>query len=436
MINHSTDDDFILNGTFLSLESITLSSEQIEWALELSQSVTSEPQQWQTYLNALALQGIKQWLQKRAPELILSSEWFSRKENDSLGDSSSQLLVMSKPPDATFSESICQLSLNEFKLYLIATDSLYDTNVSISRTAFESSQFIPHFYVLVEVLEELEQTNIRGYLRHDWLCQHLKGDREALLETADHFLHQQQSIGLQPESDTTYLLPIDWFERDSDQLLLCLRCLDPAAIPAVSPQDSTFGSSSLPSPVQKFNQPAINVGLWLKDQLDRVAQDLSWILLPPPSLSPELRSLQSPIEQFNDVIEQLVDRGNMVIPSQARGVYRDLHWENIALRLYVVAWELQATNSVPEWTLLLILGAPPNDTLPLGIKLQVRDEIQILEEPVLTDLLGSRASYRSKAYLYAQVIGTHNERFWVTIALAGGTALTLPPFTFEEESRG
>jgi hypothetical protein len=115
----------------------------------------------------------------------------------------------------------------------------------------------------------------------------------------------------------------------------------------------------------------------------------------------------------------------MAIPSKARGVYRDLQWENVALRLYVVAWELPVTASVPEWTLLLILGAQPNATLPLGIKLQVRDEVQILEEPVLTN--------RSQDYLYARVIGTHNERFWVTIALAGGTALTLPPFTFDEE---
>jgi hypothetical protein len=161
----------------------------------------------------------------------------------------------------------------------------------------------------------------------------------------------------------------------------------------------------------------------LRDELDRVAQDLSWILLPPLSLSPEFRALRSPVEQFNDAIAQLRDRGDMMIPSQARGVYRDLQWENITLRLYVVAWKLPTTDSVPEWTLLLILGAPPNATLPLGIRLQVRDEVQVLEEPVLSD--------RSQDYLYVQVIGTYNERFWVTITLAGGTALTLPPFTFD-----
>jgi hypothetical protein len=405
MTNHSTDNDFILNGTFLSPEIIILSSEHIEWALELSQSVPHELQQWQVYINTLALTGVEQWLQKRAPELPLNSDWLLGKESNFSVHSLHQSLTIRKPPDVTFSESICQLQVNEFNLYLIVTDSLYDTNISISRTAIESSQFIPHLYVLVEVLEELEQTTIRGYLRRDRL------------------IYQQQSIGLRRESDTTYLLPIDWFEPDSDKLLLCLHCLDPAAIPVLSHQQSTLRSSPLSSSVQQSNQPAINAGLWLKDQLDHVAQDLSWILLPPLSLTPEFRELRSPVEQFNNAIAQLRNQGDMAIPSQARGVYRNLQWENVALRLYVVAWELPVTASVPEWALLLILGAQPNATLPLGIKLQVRDEVQILEEPVLSD--------RSQEYLYVQVVGTQNERFWVTIALAGDTALTLPPFTFD-----
>lgn len=415
MTNPFTDNDFTLNGTFLSLENITLSPEQIEWAIQLSKSVTSQAQQWQTYLNALALASVEQWLQKRAPELTINSEWLPGRESHSLVDSSRQRLTMRQPPDATFSESICRLQVNEFKIYLIATDSLYDTTVSLSKTAVESSQFVPHFYVLVEILEELEQTNIRGYLQRDCLCHRLKGDR---------FIHQQQSIGLQRESDTTYLLPYDWFEQDSDKLLLCLRCLEPTAISAVSHEESTLRSSPLPSLVQESTQRAINVGLWLRNELDRVAQELSWILLPAPSLRSEFRALRSPVEQFNDVVAQLMNQGNIAIPSQARGGYRDLQWENIALRLYVVAWELPATDSVPEWTLLLILGAQPNTTLPLGIKLQVRDEVQILDEPAL--------NHPSQGYLYVQVIGTQSEQFWVTISLPDGAALTLPPFTFHE----
>ena len=407
MTNLFTHNAFTLNGTFLSLESITLSPEQIEWAIQLSKSVASQAQQWQTYLNALALEGVEQWLQKRAPELTINSEWLPGTESNFFVNSSRQHLTVRQPTDATLLESICRLQVNEFNLCLIATDTLYDTNISLSRTAIESSQFVPHFYVLVEILEELEQTNIRGYLQRD------------------RFIHQQQSIGLQRESDTAYLLPIDWFEDDLDKLLLYLRCLEPTAISVVTHQESTLRSSPLPSLVQESTQRAINVGLWLRNELDRVAQELSWILLPPASLSSECRSLKSPPEPFNDVVAELMNQGNIAIPSQARGAYRDLQWENVALRLYVVAWELPATGSVPEWTLLLILGAQPNATLPLGIKLQVRDEVQILEEPVLSD--------RSQDYLYVQVIGIQSERFWVTISLPDGAALTLPPFTFDEE---
>jgi hypothetical protein len=406
MMNPFTDDDFIFNGMFLSLENITLSPKQIEWAIELSQSIVSEPQRWQTYLNALALAGIEQWLQKRAPELTLSNEWLPGKESDFPTDSSRQQLRMRKLTDATLFESICQLKVNDFNLYLMAMSSLYEKKVSLSKKAVESFEFIPHFYVLVEVIEELGQANILGYLQRD------------------RFIHHQQSIGLQRESDTAYLVPVDWFENDSDKLLLCLRCLEPTAISVVSHEESALRSSPLPSLVQESTQGAINVGLWLRNELDRVAQDLSWILLPPASLRSEFRALGAPVEQFNNALVELMSQGGIAIPSQARGAYRDLQWENIALRLYVVAWELPATDSPPEWTLLLILGAQPNATLPLGIKLQVRDEVQILEEPVLSD--------RSQDYLYVQVIGTQSERFWVTITLPDGAALTLPPFTFNE----
>jgi hypothetical protein len=405
MTNSFTDDDFIFNGMFLSLENITLNPEQMAWAIELSQSIVSELQRWQTYLNALALAGIEQWLQKRAPELALSNEWLPGKEIDVFTDSSHQKMRMKKQTHPTLNESICQIKINDFNLYLITMSSLYDTKASLSKKAVESFEFIPHFYVLVEVIEELGQANILGYLQRE------------------RFIHQQQSIGLQRESDTTYLVPVDWFEQDSDKLLLCLRCLEPTAISVAAHQESTFRSSLLPSLVQESTQHAINVGLWLRDELDRVAQEFSWILLPPTSFRSEFRALGAPIEQFNNAIVQLMSQGGIVIPPQAREAYRNLQWENIALRLYVVAWELPATGLVREWTLLLILGAQPNATLPIGIKLQVGDEVQILAEPVLRD--------RSQDYLYVQVIGTQSERFWVTISLPDGAALTLPAFTFE-----
>ncbi|MFB2877783.1 DUF1822 family protein [Floridanema aerugineum] len=392
MTNHSIDSDFILNGNFLCEDNISLTAKQVEWAIELSQSVISESQKWQTYLNGLALAGVEQWLQKRSPELSLSNLLLSGKKNNFAAD-------------AMFIESICQLQVNKFQIYLIATDSLYNPDVSIPKTAVESSEFIPHFYILVEIIEELEQINVQGYLQRDRL------------------IHYQQSIGLQSESETNYLLPLDWFEDDSDKLLLALRCLEPTAIPLIS-QAQIFNSYPLTSPRQQVTQNAINIGLWFRDEVDRISQELSWIILPRPSPSPEFRSLRSPVEQFNDAIAELINQRGIAIPDLARAAYRDLQWENIALRLYVVAWKLPMIDLIPEWTLLLILGTQPHKTLPLGIKLQVRDEVQILEEPVLSD--------RSNEYIYAQVIGTFSERFWVKISLPDGAALTLPPFTWEE----
>jgi hypothetical protein len=402
MINPFADDDLILDGKFLSPENITLNPEQIERAIELSQSATPATQQWQTYLNVLALAGLERWLQKRAPELNSSREWLLRKERKFPDDNS-----MVKSPDATPNESFCRVKVNGFNIYLISRSILYDTHVSLAKTAVESPPFIPHFYVLVDILEEIGQANVWGYLRRD------------------RFMQQRQTVGLPRESETTYLLPLEWFERECDRLLLYLRCLEPAAIPtesALRHSPLRLGGET-PIPVKESAQSAINVRLWLKDQLDRTAQQLSWILLPPISLTSEFRPLKSPVEQLNDAIAPLLKQRSIPIPSQARGAYRDWQWENLALRLYVVTWELPVTRCVPEWTLLLILGAQPNATLPLGIKLQVRDNVQILEEPQLCD--------RSQNYLYARVIGSQNERFWVTIYLANGAAFTLPPFAFE-----
>ncbi len=67
-----------------------------------------------------------------------------------------------------------------------------------------------------------------------------------------------------------------------------------------------------------------------------------------------------------------------------------------------------------------MLAAQPSSNLPVGTQLTVRDELQVLEAPVLTE--------HTKDYIYAQVIGAYNEQFFVTIHFPNGTAITLPPF--------
>ncbi|HEY9642465.1 MAG TPA: hypothetical protein V6C57_18405, partial [Coleofasciculaceae cyanobacterium] len=143
------------------------------------------------------------------------------------------------------------------------------------------------------------------------------------------------------------------------------------------------------------------------------------ILLPPPVPSYEFRTRRSPAEQYQAVVSELINFSGLQIPPQAQAAYQDFEWETLALRLYVVTWELVP----PDWTMLVILGTQPEGALPQGIQICLRDADHILEAPILTD--------PSKAYLYAQVIGTPREQFWVTLNLPDGAMKTFPAFTFE-----
>lgn len=405
----------------LPLDAITLSPDQMQEAAQLSRSGQTA-QQWQMYLNALALIGFEEWLHSRAANLRISRDRCS----------------LFQPRFAHLIEAACNLYVGELRLCLIATGSFKDTVISVPRAAIDLPQFIPHFYVVLEVQEELGQVRVDRYLRYD----------------------QLQTASLQPQADWTYSLPIDWFDPEPDRLLLHLECLEPQsiALPAVAQlphttpmQTPPLPSDSAPQPLRDrppwqvltweqaaviLTQPelanaataapnlldrAVNVGAWLQGQLDDLAQ-LSWVLLPP--IAPAV-GMRSTVADFENVVTEL-QRNNVAIPFTARAAFRDLNWANVAVRLYAVAWELPVTAANPEWSLLLILG-PQSGRLPSGIRLQIQEQIrgnrEVLTEQVL--LPNSQDDY-----LYARVIGTWNETFWVTIDLGNGAVVTLPPFTF------
>ncbi len=374
MKNTTMEYDSMNLGKFLTEDSIFLTLEQVNLAADMSQTLTNHPrQQWQAYLNILARFGAIEWLRQRAPELSI--------ENDSTQLSNS---------------SIHQLNVGNFRLNLIVTDSSQNSEVCVPRVILENSQPQSNFYVLIEVIEDLpvledaeEQVNVSvlGYLTQAQL-------------------NQQNPIIL---DDELALFSTDWFDFKPDNLLLYLRCFEPETV-------------SNQQRVSEAVQPALNVGQWLKNQLGQIAEELSWTLLPPLSYSSAFRDLRSPMELFTDAVTELRNQAQLVIPLDARTAYRELLWGEIAMRLYVTTWQINTNINSPEWTLLLLLTSQPSSSLPIGTQLTVRDELQVLEEPVLTN--------PTKDYIYAQVIGAYNEQFFVTIHFPNGTAITLPPFTF------
>lgn len=392
-------------------ETIALETTHIDRALQLCSPIQNEDRQWQTYLNALALFGFVQWLLHRAPDISVNSEDCS----------------IFQPQHDNRINAVCDLKVGEFKLCLTAMGSLTVEEIAMPVAAIDSPKSIPHFYVVVEVEEELEQATIQGFVRYE------------------HLVDRLRSANLQAASDGTYQLPLSWFEKDVDLLLLYLRCLEPAAMPLPT-TENVSQTSPVADMVQLLTQPVLNVGLWLRDEIDEVAQGLSWVLLPAFAPAAAMRPLRSPTQELEAILTEVQRMGTQV-PAGARGAYQDLQLHppspplskgglggvprtsgglgGVRVRLYAVTWPLLSPQNVPEWKLLLVLGAPPGyNNLPYGTMMRVSDETNVLVERVLN---------RDSAYIYACVAGTWDETFLVTIALANGTTLTLPPFAFRPE---
>ena len=424
-------------------EAIPLSQSQINQAIDFSNQLRDESKQWQTYLNALSLSAFETWLESRG-------NYFNINREES---------TLSQPRFANVIPIVANLKVNEFKLCLITTGSFIDEQVSIPRAVIDVPEYIPHFYVLVEVIEEEEKAIIQGFISYQELSA------------------RQQSVNLEPDTDWIYELPLSWLCNEPDRLLLYLRCLELEAIslPAIptnraqnlelaknelieilpqlkteeiweiltweqaiivltSPelidwiynlqtQEEILQETSLQqhlSDVFKLiSQPTINVGRWLWDELDDLAE-ATWNLLPNIAPQPVMRS---PVEEFTVISSQLQQRG-LEIPVQARGAYQNLSLAGVPLRIYAVTWHLLSESEPNSWTLLLILGTPALDSLPHNLKLRISDQTGILVEQKVNPEFGN-------TYLFTRVIGNFDEKFLVSVSLGDGVEMTLPSFAFD-----
>lgn len=359
---------------------VTLSREAMSWAVQMGQQV-SDGTQWPTFLRSLALRGLQQWLESGALDLALYYD-------------------AQQPPTSGINGRV-----GDYRLCLVAQGSLSDDEVAIPAATVDDPTGFAHLYILAEVQEEVDQVTILAGLRRDRL------------------LTQQQTLGLAPQSDGTYRLPIHCFDTSPEDLLLYLTCLNPAQIsgPEPAPVAAVLPQTS-PQPAQTHDP--INVGRWLLNQLDAVADGLAWTLMPPLAPATAMRSMSTPVEQLEDILRQLQPTG-VTIPPTARGAYTNLQTMGLPFRLYALTWTLVEPHP-PEWTLFLFLGPAPGEQLPPGTRLIVRDATSVLAEQTLRQ--GNEGGF-----LYAQAIGTWNEAFTATVELPNGNTLNWPPFVFQPE---
>ncbi|MEO0966747.1 MAG: DUF1822 family protein [Cyanobacteria bacterium J06639_18] len=445
------------NFEYLPIETIYLDSEDVSRAVEVSKKIPNYSRQWQTYLNALTLYTFEKWLEERHNNLTV--DW--------------EKSTINKPPLANLIPATTNLKVGEFKICLITIPSLFEEQVSLSRIVVDIPEFVPNFYVLVEVLEEQECGCVRGFISYPKLLENLENISKI----------EKNSL----QTNWNYQIPLTCFENNPNNLLLYLRALEPTAIslPVIpnnrretlaameselvkllpnlrSPETELWQvlsweqatavltnfelvdwiyhlqiqiqnnqtqnnqtqnlelNTSLRDLIKLLVQPAINVGRWLWDELDEVGEQLSWTLLPSFASATAFRS---PLEEFEAIKLQLETQG-IEISSVARSGYHDFVLAGIPLRLYAVTWNSSTENEPNSWSLLLILGAPVPDTLPENLKLRVSDQTGILVEQGVNP-------EQVEFYLYTCVAGNWNEKFIVTASLADSVEVTLPPFAFD-----
>jgi hypothetical protein len=367
----------------IPLSAIQLGSDQLDQALIEAEQINPSPANlWQTYLTILAQIGFTQWIQERAPDLPLSPR------------------TSSAPP------IVRSFQIRDFQLTLLATAGDPDQWIELPESVMDNSS--SHFYVLSVVHEEQGMVVVYGFLRQDQLV--------------------QQRAHLVLDSDRSYQVPLTWFDADPDVLLLYLRCAEAAAFETVA------RPSLVQNLTQNLAQRVLNTALWLEGEMDAIAQQLSWVLLPalpPPQFKTAMRSNWSDSDGNHErLIRTLQERG-VNIPSSLRPAYRDLTIGQQSARLYALPWQLEAPagESLPpaEWSLVVILGPIPGHSLPRDSRLTVTDQTTVLVETQLA--IGS-----TDDYLFAELVGGVDEVFGITVQLGTDVMEVLPAFGFQESS--
>ncbi|NEO72117.1 DUF1822 family protein [Moorena sp. SIO3H5] len=363
-------------------ETLTLELEQQQQALDIANQIPEQPGTLAIYLQCLALLVFEDWLAKREPSLQVE-----RAANVLVNSELSQAIAKVINP-------VCHLQVGDFKICLIPSFGFSDPFVTLPEAIVTIPEFTAHFYVVIAIDDDLGIAGIKGVNRYDQLVTDISNI----------------AIGY----DQNYELPLSRFTMSGDDLLLDLQCLSPEEIPLpeIPQADPNYVSDVL----EILNQRAINVGQWLYNQIDDLAQELSWQLLPAPS--PQLRFHRTPAQELAEIIT-IID---IEIPAAAVRSYRDFQLAGIPLRLYAVTWQLPQSEPEGDWSILLILGASPGNTPPWGIKLRITDYTMVLEQQELST---------NDDYLFTQFVGANHEKFLATITTADETAQTSMLFEFK-----
>ncbi len=232
-------------------ELLWLEPEHFEQAKTISRQSSGEPQQWQAYLNALAQAAFTDWLQEKLPSCeVHSAKSTVENTTDSTGPSAGCLVV------------------NGFKLRLIATEHVLGDEVALPKSAVDLPNAAAHCYAVVEVLEDQEQAEIRGFVRYDKL------------------IEQLQQLAESPSAE--YRLPLSFLDEEIGHLIGYVQHSHPSLIPlpAIATQSATV--TAAPAPTSEFlsggAELTTRLSQWLQGTLTEGWQTLDRLINPEASL--------------------------------------------------------------------------------------------------------------------------------------------------------
>ncbi|WP_052754351.1 DUF1822 family protein [Calothrix sp. 336/3] len=216
-------------------ETVWLEAEHFTLAKQTSSlNTTTEEKSWQVYLNTLGLLALEVWLNDR---LGLNN-----------GNNSSSQPVIER--DINTAIAIAgSLKLGDYKFCAIASEHFLDEIVRIPQQLIEKPELTPHFYVLLEVLEEAEEAVIRGFLPHNQLVEIQNNQRS-------------------PLDDGCYQIPLSSFDIEPNHLLAYYRYVQPSefTVPIVNNQ------------VESVNSISENVTNFLSDSTTKLSQWLQGVI--------------------------------------------------------------------------------------------------------------------------------------------------------------
>lgn len=236
-------------------ETIWLETEQMEQAKTMSERATSEAQQWESYLNALALLAFEQWLSDRLPEYAVQRSL--------------------KPI-----ESVVYLEVNGFTVCLITVEHVLNEIVRMPQAVVEQPALAAHFHVVQEVSEEQALVTVRGFCRYDELSRN-----------CHHYQVQ----------DGYYQLPLSFLDAEPNHLLFYCRSLQPSAFALGATESVALPTSASTIATERFLGSLANTTTtltqWLQGAFDKSWQAIDQLINPETSLSFGIRSVEPGVKR-------------------------------------------------------------------------------------------------------------------------------------------